>query len=285
LSLSIVITCRDDARVVDAVRSVDASAEILIVLNGSPAGFEPRLRRLLGERARIESLPRPNRARSVEHGIAAAARDWILLMDADCVFAPGSVAAVQRAFERGAPGEEVYKGRLVYERGATRASAIVSRSRSQRNRRLSAYKPGLAFSRELAGRLGGYFFDPRLVWKSDAELDERIRRAGLRIVPVEGCAIHHAPLTLRSDLYSSFHYGVGSAIARHLALALPDPERSAAEAWRRDGAEAALYLLVSNGVRTLGRAYAGTRLRLSGERWLAKLSGAQRDTIRRRANP
>lgn len=283
MRLTIVITCRDDARVVDAARSVDADAEILIVLNGSPSGFQARIRRQLGERARIESLPRPNRARSVEHGIAAASHDWILLMDADCVFAPGSVAAIQRAFERGAPAGEVYKGRLVYERGATRASRVVSRSRSQRNRRLSAYKPGLAFSRELAGRLGGYFFDPRLVWKSDAELDGRIRRAGLRIVPVEGCAVHHAPLTFRSDLYSSFHYGVGSAIAGHLELALPEPERSAAEAWARDGAEAALYLLVSNGVRRAGLAYARTRLKLSGERWLAKLSGAPRDTIGRRA--
>jgi len=280
-----VITCRDDARVVDAVRSVDADAEVLIVLNGSPAGFEAELRRQLGERVRIESLPCPNRARSVEHGIVAASRDWILLMDADCVFAPGSVAAVQRAFERGAPGEEVYKGRLVYERGATRANAIVSRSRSQRNRRLSAYKPGLAFSRELTPRLGGYLFDPRLLWKSDAELDGRIRRAGLRIVPVEGCAVHHAPLTFRSDLYSSFHYGVGSAIACHLALELPEPERSAAEAWTRDGAQAALYLLVSNGVRAAGYAYARTRLRVSGERWLAKLSGAPRDKIGRRAAP
>ncbi len=274
MNLSIVITCRDDRRVIAAVRSIDAAAEIVIVLNGSPTGFEAGLRRQLGDRVRIESLPRANRARSVEHGIASASSDWVLLMDTDCVFAPGSVAAALRAFELGTPAEEVYKGRLVYDRGATRASAVVARSRSQRNRRPSAYKPALAFSRELAGRLGGYFFDPRLVWKSDAELDGRIRRAGLRIVPIDGCVVHHAPLTLRSDLYSSFHYGVGSAIARHLDLALPEPERSVADSWTRDGGEAALYLLIANGVRTAGHAYARARLRLSGGSWLTKLSGA-----------
>jgi GT2 family glycosyltransferase len=273
VDLSVVITCRDDRRIVDAVRSVDVDAEIVIVLNGSPARFAVGLRRELGERVRIESLPRPNRARSVERGIAAASCDRILLMDADCRFASGSVAAMLRAFERGSPGEEIYKGRLVYESGATRASALVARSRAQRNLRLSAYKPALAFSRQLSPRLGGYFFDPRLIWKSDAELDHRIRRAGLRIVPVDDCVVRHAALTLRSDLYSSFHYGVGSAIARHLQLALPEAERSAMVAWRRDGAEAGLYMLVSNGVRSAGQAYARARLRISGASWLERVSG------------
>jgi GT2 family glycosyltransferase len=273
VDLSIVITCRDDRRVADAVRSVDDAAEILIVLNGTPADFEAELRRGLGGRVRFESLPRPNRARSVERGIAAASRDWILLMDADCTFAPGSVAAMRRAFAGGSPAGEVYKGRLVYQHGGTRASAVVARSRTQRNQRLSAYKPALAFSRELSRRLGGYFFDPRLVWKSDAELDHRIRRAGLRIVAVDDCVVRHAALTLRSDLYSSFHYGVGSAIARHLQLAVPEAERSALDAWTRDGAEAALYMLVSNGVRSAGHAYARARLRLSGGSWLDRISG------------
>jgi GT2 family glycosyltransferase len=272
--LTVVITCRDDRRVIQAVRSIDAPVEVLLVLNGSPAGFADELRRELGDRVRIETLARPNRGRSVEHGIAAASHDWVLLMDADCVFAPGSVAAVERAFAQGKPSEEVYKGRLVYEPGRSRASAVISRSRTQRNGRLSAYKPALAFSRELATRLGGYFFDARLIWKSDAELDHRIRRAGLRILPAEGCVVHHAPLSLRTDLYSSFHYGVGAAILRCLGLGYVEPQRSVIEAWKRDGSAAALYMTLSNQVLAAGYAYAWVRLRLSGKRWLQKVSGA-----------
>jgi GT2 family glycosyltransferase len=271
--LSVVIPCRDDRRVVETVRSIDAPVEVVIVLNGSPPEFERWLRRELPGPARWEVLAHPNRARAVEHGIRAAANPWVLLMDSDCVFAPGSVAATIRAFEQGDPGAEVYKGTIVYDAGTTRMGRVVSRSRTQRNRRLSAYKPALAFSREIAHRLGGYFFDERLIWKSDSELDARIRRAGLRVVGVEGCVVHHAPLTLWSDLYSSFHYGVGAAIGAHLGLELPEAERSVREAWQRDGALPASYLWLSNRLRAAGHAYARSRLRWSAGAWLARVSG------------
>ena len=249
MKLSVVITCRDDRRIVETVRSIDADVETLIVLNGSPEGFEPWLRSQLGEDVRFEVLERPNRARSVEYGIQAASNAWVLLMDSDCVFAPGSVAAMAQAIECGNPREQVFKGRIVYEPGDTRIGAVIAKSRTQRNRRLSAYKPALAFSREIAPRIGGRFFDPRLIWKSDSELDSRIRNAGIEMVAVEGCVVHHAPLSLRSDLRSSFFYGVGGAIAAHLKLEVPAAERSLRDAWVRDGAAAAAYMSVANLVR------------------------------------
>lgn len=274
MTLTVVVPCRDDARVVECVRSVDADAEILIVLNGSPPQFADMLRREVGGRARLEILPLPNRSRAVEQGIGAASCDRVLLMDSDCIFQPGSIAAVERAFDGGACDEEVYKGRIVFDPGPARSSAVVARSRSQRMGQVaSAYKPPLALSRRLRDRLGGYCFDARLPWKEDADLDYRVRRAGIRIVPVEGCVIHHAPLTLGADLSSSFHYGVGAAIARHLAVPLPQPRRSVVESLRRDGAEAALYMVVSNLVRTTGYSYARARLRLSRGRWLAQVAG------------
>jgi GT2 family glycosyltransferase len=276
LTLGIVIPCRDDARVVPCVGSVDADAEILIVLNGSPPGFADALRREVGARARLELLPAANASRALEHGIRVASFDRVLLMDSDCVFAAGALAAVARAFDEGSSDEEVYKGRIVFDPGSSRASALVARSRSQRMGHFEiAYKPPLAFSRRLRDRLGGYFFDPRLVWKEDADLDSRIRRAGIRIVPVERCVIHHAPLSLGADLTSSFHYGIGVAIARHLHIALARPRRSLREALRLHGPDAALYMTVANLVLRAGYSYGLARLRLSRGAWLARLAGAE----------
>jgi GT2 family glycosyltransferase len=275
LTLSIVIPCCDDARVVRCVRSVDADAEVLIVLNGSPPGFADMLGREVGARARLEILGAPNASRAMEHGIRTASFDRVLLMDSDCVFEAGSVAAVERAFDAGSSDEEVYKGRIVFDPGSARASALVARSRSQRMGHFTiAYKPPLALSRRLRDRLGGYFFDPRLVWKEDADLDYRIRRAGIRIVPVEGCVIHHAPLSLGDDLTSSFHYGIGMAIARRLHIPLARPRRSVLEALHRHGPEAALYMMVANLVHTAGYSYGRARLRLSRGRWLEQLAGS-----------
>ena len=277
MKLSVVITCRDDRRILSTIASVDAPVEIVVVLNGSPEGFESWLREhceFPAQRMRIETLPHPSRSRSVEHGIRAASNDRVLLMDTDCLFAPGSVAAFARAMDAGDPSEEVYKGRLIYEAGPSRIGAVIAASRQQRNQRLSAYKPALGFSRSLAGRLGGYFFDERLIWKSDAELDARIRRAGLRLVAVDDCSVHHAALSLRSDLYSSFHYGVGAAIAAHLGLQLPEAERSSRRALARDGLGPAAYMALSNRIRQIGRCYAQTRLRVSGKPWLDRVVGA-----------
>lgn len=275
--LTIVIPCRDDARIVRCVGSIDAEAEILVVLNGSPAGFADVLRREAGARVRIATLASPNASRAMEHGIGAASCDRVLLMDSDCVFEAGAVAAIERAFEAGSPDEEVYKGRIVFDPGSARSGALVARSRSQRMGHVTkAYKPPLAFSRRLRDRLGGYFFDSRLVWKEDADLDYRVRRAGIRIVPVEGCVIHHAPLSLGTDLTNSFRYGVGAAIARHLRVPLSKPRRSVLESLRRHGAEAALYMLVANLVRSAGYSYGRARLRLSPDRWLEQVAGPQR---------
>jgi glycosyltransferase involved in cell wall biosynthesis len=272
LKLTIVIPCRDDAQVVRCVRSVDADAEILIVLNGSPPGFVERLRRELGARVRIEILESANLPRALEHGIHAASFDRVLLMDSDCVFEPGSVVAVERAFDAGASDAEVYKGRIVFDPGSRRSSALVARSRSQRMARIeTAYKPPLALSRRLQDRLGGYFFDSRLIWKEDADLDYRVRRAGIRIGPVEGCVIHHAPLSVRADLNSSFRYGVGAAIAEHLEIPLLKPFRSVNESLQRHGPDAALYMIVLNLLHRAGYTYGRARLRLSGERWLEQL--------------
>jgi GT2 family glycosyltransferase len=273
MKLSVIITCKDDRRILETVRSIDTPVEIVIVLNGSPAGFDEWLRGEIQRPFRLEMLEHPNRARSVEHGIRSATNPWVLLVDTDCVFAKGSIAAMAAAFENGDPSEEVFKGTIVYEGGGSRVGQVVSRSRTLRNRRLSAYKPALAFSKTIAGRLGGYFFDERLIWKSDSELDVRIRRAGLRIVGVDACLVHHAPLSLRSDLYSSFHYGVGAAIGEYLELELPEAQRSVREALRREGLILGAYLSVSNGFRAAGKTYARERLKWSSGKWLAQVSG------------
>jgi glycosyltransferase involved in cell wall biosynthesis len=268
LKLSVVIPCRDDAKILDCVRSVDADAEILVVLNGSPPGFEDRLRHDAGDRIRLEILPSANRSLASERGIAVASFDRVLLMDSDCIFEPGSIAAVERALDRGTPDREVYKGRIVFDWATLRGTALVARSRTQRMGQTdTAYTPGLALSRALRDRLGGHFFDQRLPWKEDADLDYRVRRAGISVVPVEDCVIHHAALTVRGDLTSSFLYGAGAAIAEHLDVSLPKPRRSIVESLRRHGPGDALYMIVNNLVRSAGYSYGRAKLRRSRGRW------------------
>jgi glycosyltransferase involved in cell wall biosynthesis len=272
LNLSVVIPCKDDPAVVACVDSVDCDVEIVIVLNGSPPGFCEDLERRLGNRARIEILPHANLSHALEHGIQSAYCDHIVLMDSDCVFAPGSLAAVDHAFATNDPDNEVYRGDIVFEPGSNCRTRLVARSRSRRmGARLCAYKPPLAFSRKLRERLGGYFFDMRLRWREDADLDQRVRRAGIRIVRIAQCRIHHKPLYPVTDLRHSFYYGVGEAIGRHLHIPLLPPNRSWSETFRHDGLSATLYLIALDAASYAGLAYGQTRLRISKGRWLRDL--------------
>jgi glycosyltransferase involved in cell wall biosynthesis len=271
--LSVVIPCRDDAAVVDCVRSVDDGIDVVVVLNGSPPAFAAALARTLAGRARLLTLARPNRSRAAEVGIRAARHDRVLLMDSDCVFAPGALAAMARAMDAGDPAAEVYRGRILFLPGRGFGNALVARSRRQRmSGHLIAYKPPLALSRDLAPRLGGHIFDARLPWKEDADLDHRVRRAGIRIVAVDDCVIHHAPLSIAGDLRSTFRYGVGAAVAAAHAVPLSPPSRSLRTALHHDGLAAALYLIAGNGVFAAGRTYARARIRLSRGAWLEELA-------------
>jgi glycosyltransferase involved in cell wall biosynthesis len=271
--LAVVIPCKDDSRVVRCVESVDEAAEIVVVANGSPKEFLAAIRLPL-ERlgARLEVLAEANLARALELGIRSAASPCVLLMDSDCVFEPGAVGAFRGALAAGAATREVFKGEIEFEAGTSRIGAVIARTRRQHTGRpLTAFKPPLAFSREIAASIGGYFFDERLPWKEDADFDRRVRRAGLHVVAVSGGRIRHAPLTLRADLRSTFRYGVGAALADALGIEVTTPSRSIADTFHRDGAATAAYLALANGVRRAG--YLHTRLRL--------LLGMERLAVRR----
>ena len=260
--LTVVIPCRDDRRVVACVESVDAPVEVLVVANGSPPGFLDWIRpRLAGRGARIEVLPEANLALALEVGIRRAANSWVLLMDSDCVFEPGAIGAFRAALVPEEASRRVWKGEIEFEPGPGWIGGVIARARRQHTSRpLSAFKPPLALSREVGAAIGGYFFDERLRWKEDADLDCRIRRAGIEIVPVPGGRIRHAALTLRGDLRSSYRYGVGAALADALGIEVTTPARSIAETWRREGGATALYMGVANAVRRTG--WVGTRLGL-----------------------
>jgi glycosyltransferase involved in cell wall biosynthesis len=132
MSLSVIIPCRDDVALADCVRSVDADAEVVVVLNGSPPAFAAWVEGELDGRARLLRLERPNLARALEEGIRAAAHDRVLLMDSDAL-APGAIAATAQAMDAGDPAPR--SPRPYPLRSRTRRGPV---ARSRRQRRASS---------------------------------------------------------------------------------------------------------------------------------------------------
>src|SRR5262245_16610117 len=96
--LSVVIPCRDDTRVVTCVASIDTEVDLVLAFNGSPAGFADQILCEIAQnsttRVHALELGQANLSAALEAGIAAAPSARVLLMDSDCTFRPGAIAAI-----------------------------------------------------------------------------------------------------------------------------------------------------------------------------------------------
>src|SRR5690606_1868882 len=122
---AVVIALRDDLRIADCIASVDEDVEIVLALNG-PSDAVLKL---------IAEHPRPLTVTEIEDvgnlgaaynaGAAATDRQYLLLMDSDCTFAPGVVRAMVRAVLT----SPVVKGQVVYGASDGRLSGLTARVR------------------------------------------------------------------------------------------------------------------------------------------------------------
>jgi CTP:molybdopterin cytidylyltransferase MocA len=265
-ALTVVIPCKDDPLVERCLASIDEPLDVVVAFNGSPAGFADRVMARAHDGLRVHrvDLSEANLAAALEVGIAAAPTRRVLLMDSDCTFRAGSLAATANAMDTGDTADEVYKGTVVFARSRGWLARPIAQSRAHYTADvLTAFKPPLAFAVDLRARLGGYFFDERLHWKEDADLDCRVRAAGVRIVGVPDCVIDHSPVTALGDFRSNYRYGVGSAIAEHLSISVTQPDRAPKDAARRYGAGTAAYLWTVNRAKQAGYHVTRHRLRRS----------------------
>ncbi len=266
--ISIIIPCKDDPEILDCVRSIDYhNAEISIVLNGTPDDFYEWLSGEVQGDARVamHRLPRPNLAWALEFGTQHAKHDLIVYMDSDCRFEKGALQVFVDTAERYDVAMNVFKGDVIFEEGGSYLSRVISESRTHHTAEvLTAYKPPLMISKQILQKIGGYAFNIKLIWREDSDLDNRIRNAGIVIVHVPQGVIYHHTISLKTDLRSTFRYGIGLAIANVLGIKLTEVPRSTASAFKSKGAVVALYMLFRNRVYDAGYVYARARLLSKG---------------------
>lgn len=263
--LSVVIPCKNDPEVVNCIQSIKYPvAEIMIVFNGATQEFVAYVR---DEASRLNidittyELPRANLARALEYGTQHARYDLVLYMDSDCVFREGAVQAFVDVAAVNDPASNVFKGDVVFAQGRNMIERLISASRSHHTAEvLTAYKPPLMISRKILPKIGGYAFNPKLIWREDSDLDNRIRQAHINILPVRVGKIDHHPISLRTDLRSTFRYGIGLAIANSLNIKLTEVPRSTMSTFRSKGLAPALYMVFRNRVYDAGYVYARVKI-------------------------
>ncbi len=260
--ITVVIPVKDDFRTVECVESIDTDVNILVVFNGATKSFVKSVKNALkNHKVMYKELPRPNLSWALEYGTRNAPSNLVLYIDSDCVFVNGAIDQYKKVVKKYNTTENVFKGEVIFRKGKGYISKVIADSRSHHTAEvLTAYKPPLLVDKRIIKKVGGYLFDDRLVWREDSDFDNRVREAGITIIPVPGGDIAHDPISLKTDLRSTFRYGIGLAIANVLHIKLTEVPRSVLSTLKSKGVAPALYMIFRNRVYDAGYIY--TRLQI-----------------------
>jgi glycosyltransferase involved in cell wall biosynthesis len=207
------------------------------VANGSLGEFLGLLRGIDRDGVRLVVLENAGIGAAYNAGIEACSTKWVLLMDSDCIFLPGALAAMLRHETE----VEFVKGRVVFQSDnwTTRLTARGRRYLEDPlfTGRVNAYSPPLMYRTELVCRMGGFHFDDRLKWREDREFELRRRAAGIRVRFEPDATIMHKRLLIAEDLASVWNYGLAQRAGEVLGI-LPKLRagheiRKVSRAWSR----------------------------------------------------
>ncbi|MFD3587353.1 glycosyltransferase family 2 protein [Streptomyces sp. NPDC058683] len=210
--LTIVIPVCDDPLIYRCLASIDVTCSTIISTNGSPTWFLDGLVTYARAAPQVTVLSTSERGigQAYNRAISQAVTPLVLLMDSDCVFEPGAIAAMLAA-----ASAELVKGRVRFEtRG--RGSRLVAAARRLTEdplvtRKVNAYSPPLLYRTSIVEKMGGYHFNTAMKWREDRDFELRRRTSDLPVRLVPEAVIWHKPLSPRDDLRSVWSYGAGQA--------------------------------------------------------------------------
>lgn len=212
---SIIIALKDDMRILDCLASVDEDVEVVIILNGSP----PNMRDVLSAQPKdavVTEIPDTgNLGMAYNEGARVASGTYLIYMDSDCTFRPGTIRTMVRAVMT----HPVVKGLVVYGESIRLLSQLTARMREyDEGDFVSAQSPPLIIHRGVEEYIGGYHYDPLIHWCEDREFDFRLQMAGIPVVFLPEAVIYHDVQEGFNNLRSYWRYGIGEGIGQQLGV-------------------------------------------------------------------
>ena len=201
--LSVLIRAGGDDRVFDCIASIKKTApnsKIKISILANKA-LEKRVAKL---HIKFCVVPRGNASLTTNKGLELVKDSRVLITDSDTVFDTNCIKLLNKALEK----YDVVKPQIVFKNNGSFTSTIVANLRKYFNSRdKKMFTPGLAFKMSIKSKIGGYYFDNKVVWGEDSEFSNRVERAKLRTSVVNKARLFHPPVSLRHDLGGAFLIG------------------------------------------------------------------------------
>lgn len=219
--VSVVVPVRDAAttigRTMDAVLSQDGVDEVVLAVAPSRDGTAEVVADIASRdpRVRVVDNPAGSTPAALNRAVAASTGDVVVRVDAHAVLPAGYVAAAVRLLSES--GAANVGGRQVPTADDGFAAAVAAAMTSPVGSGGAAYRGAGevrdvdtvylgVFDRAALDAVGG--FDETMLRNQDAELNERLRRAGHRVVLDPDLAVAYAPRdTLRGLARQYFEYG------------------------------------------------------------------------------
>ena len=206
MDLSVVVCSKDDKRIENLIKSVNEDCEIVVVCNGSDEDYINFVKSLLKEKDKLVVIPQPSLSKARNVGTENATHDKVVHIDSDCVFYEDALKNYYKALDENL----VVDGKVDYLYN-DKQSKVVSIMRSL-GIPGSALCPSIGINKKIKDKIGGYFFDERLTWVEDAELNYRMKQHGISFGVIEKPTCAHVPLSYKQDLASARNYGIGAKI-------------------------------------------------------------------------
>ena len=205
LPLSIVIPCADDVRIKHCLDSIDEKVEVMVVLNGATKEV---LNIVDDYDVKVVKIKERNLSKALNIGIKTAKNPKVILVDSDCRFEKGAIKKLFGGLQK----YYIAKGKVVFQSNSLISETIAKVRDYIYYDPPKPYNPFLAIKKDIKELIGNYYFDETIHWTEDADLNTRLKKAGIEVNYVFSAKVFHPPLGLKHDLRSVFRYGIGKRI-------------------------------------------------------------------------
>ncbi len=207
MDLSVVIRCGDDERVFRCIDSIDEDVEVIVSLSAE----EDLQDKLEDAGVRYYLSPRKNLSRTSNIGFENASHNRVIMTDSDTTFERGCIRRLNDALDT----HKVARAGIKFLVDSTVPfSYLVAEARDYINSLPLVYTPGIAVRKDILPDIGGFLFNDSVPYAVDADLNYRIRKAGIPVAWLTNeVFIRHSAENIKHDLNAAFRIGTGCRVS------------------------------------------------------------------------
>ena len=202
MNISIIIRCGDDERVFKCIESIDEDVEVVVSISENPVLQE----KLSSKGIPYCLVPRGNLSVVSNIGFNQTKNDRVIITDSDTIFEKGCIGRMHDALD----DFRVVRATLKFKDSLNVPfSKIVAKARDYVNSLPLVYTPGIAVRKSLIPDIGGFLFNDPVPFAVDADLNHRIKCAGIPVKFLKDAVLYHDAEGVFHDMKAAFRIGKG----------------------------------------------------------------------------